>query len=145
MDKQRPFRVVKSTVISARKHEDRYVIIDESTGNTVDDAHGNGYTSERAALSSYRYRHGNHKRSRPVIEVWFLEHKDFLDTFSDKVACFERDGIDVDKKWLMEHMLKAHGIEVEFNMRNMVCAWEAITSTFQVQKRRHGKKHRTRK
>jgi hypothetical protein len=145
MDNQRPFKVVKSAVISAKKHEDRYVIIDESTGKTVDDAHGNGYTSERAAISSYRYRHGNHKRAIPVIETWFLEHKDFLDTFNDKVACFERDGIDVDKKWIMEHMLKAHGIEVEFDIINMVRAWEAIISTFQVPKIKQGKKNRTRK
>ena len=51
--------------------------------------------------------------------------------FSEALACFEKNGIPVDKQELMAEMRKSHGLEVEFNMKNMVRAWEASISTFQ--------------
>lgn len=131
MDNYKALKVVKSERISEKKQEDRYVIIDESTGRVVDNACGHGFTSERAALSSYRWKHGNYKQAKPGIETWFIEHKEFFHDFSEALACFEKNGIPVDKKELMAEMLKSHGLEVEFNLKNMVRAWEASISTFQ--------------
>lgn len=51
--------------------------------------------------------------------------------FSEALVCFEKNEIHVDKKELMDEMLKSHRLEVEFNLKNMVRAWEASISTFQ--------------
>ena len=132
MESKIKLKVVKSERLSAKKHEDRYVIIDEITGMAVDNAGGHGYKSAEGALAHYRYKWkcGNTLKVRPTVNTWFIEHKDFFDDINEALSCLKRNRISVDKKELMSEMLKSHGLEVEYNMNTMVRVWESITSTF---------------
>ena len=47
---------VKSETLTGR-YDDRYVIVDDTTGEILDDARGNGYRTERKAILAYRYKH----------------------------------------------------------------------------------------
>lgn len=132
MESKIKLKVVKSERLSAKKHEDRYVIIDEITGMAVDNAGGHGYKSAEGALAHYRYKWkcGNNLKERPTVNTWFIEHKDFFDDINEALYCFKRNRISVDKKELMSEMFKSHGLKVEYNMNTMVRVWESMTSTF---------------
>lgn len=130
MESKIKIKVVKSERLSAKKHEDRYVIIDEITGIVVDNAGGHGYKSEEGALSHYKWKWGSPMKMKQNVSTWFIEHKDFFDDINEALSCFKRNRISVDKKELMSEMLKSHGLEVKYNMNTMVRVWESITSTF---------------
>ena len=84
MESKIKLKVVKSERLSAKKHEDRYVIIDEITGMVVENAGGHGYKSVEGALAHYMYKWkcGNNLKVRPTVNTWFIEHKDFLMTLT---------------------------------------------------------------
>ena len=56
MAQEKIFIAVRSTTLS-RPGDDRYVIKNRETHEVVDDNHGNGYRSPKAAHASYAFKH----------------------------------------------------------------------------------------
>ena len=64
--------------------ETRYVIIDEETGDDLDDAQGYGYRTKQKAMAAWNYK--NRERSKDVekaakereVAAWMKENKSFV-------------------------------------------------------------------
>lgn len=53
--KKRNVKVVESKTLSSR-YDKRFVVVDEETGNVLDDAQGYGYKSKQKAMAAWSYK-----------------------------------------------------------------------------------------
>lgn len=75
----------------------RYMIVDAETGEVLDDAQGYGYTSARAAYSSWNYKlnylHNSERKSQiDAASKWLQEHPDFADNLIDGMFIAAKSG-----------------------------------------------------
>ena len=76
-------KVVISTTLSSR-HDKRYVVVDEVSGEIVDDAQGEGYKTAQNAHRAHAYKSmpRTKKRQREAVkrqvERWWAAHPDFM-------------------------------------------------------------------
>lgn len=76
-------RVVASAALSSNVDK-RYVVVDEATGEIVDDAQGYGYKSAQNAHRAHAYKSmpPRKKRRRDAakrqVQHWCAEHPDFM-------------------------------------------------------------------
>lgn len=61
-------KVIKSKELS-KKFEDRFICIDEDTGELLDDAQGYGYKTPQKAFLAYRYKHRTEEEKTKENEI----------------------------------------------------------------------------
>ena len=86
--------VVESETLSSR-WEPRYVVVDEKTGEILDDAQGYGFKSKKKAHACYRYRTRDRSKDKEkeekkrVIRQWMKDNKGFvrcMDQYAFEIA-----------------------------------------------------------
>ena len=77
------FKAVESSSLSTF-YKKRYVIVDEDTGEILDDAQGYGYKSPQKAHAAFAYKNRDKSRDKEKaakkkrIQAWMKEHRDFV-------------------------------------------------------------------
>lgn len=77
-------KAVKIDKLSS-KYSDRFVIIDEDTGEVLDDAQGYGYKTAQKAYSAFAYKNRDKSKDKEKaekkkqIKKWIKDHKEFSD------------------------------------------------------------------
>lgn len=72
-------KVVRGEELS-KPYDNRYVVIDEDTGEILDDAQGYGYKNIKGAYSAWNYKHKDQdkkekkKQRRTAARNWLKEH-----------------------------------------------------------------------
>lgn len=128
---KRSVKAVPSKRLSTRG-EDRFVIIDEETGEILDDAQGYGYKSIRKAYAAYGYKTRDKSKDREKtlirgkVRKWMKAHKSFVN-FMDEVA-FEiaKGSWGPDDKFdakLVRQMLKNNNLEIDFRVSDLLKVW----------------------
>ena len=79
--------VVEGGTLS-RGYDKRYIVIDEETGDILDDAQGYGYKSTQKAWAAWNYKHRDKNKDKAKtektrkIKKWRQEHKSFVKMMS---------------------------------------------------------------
>ena len=82
------FKAVFSETLSS-KYDPRYVLINEETGEIIDDAQGYGYKSKENAYAAGHYKFRDRTKDaekaakEKAIKKWLSEHKHFGDDMED--------------------------------------------------------------
>ena len=77
--KKRKVKVVESKTLSSR-YDKRFVVVDEETGNVLDDAQGYGYKSKQKAMAAWNYK--NRDKSTKLVKSILKENNLELEGFS---------------------------------------------------------------
>lgn len=125
-------KVVESPELS-KPYQKRYVVIDKSTGEVLDNAQGYGYKSIHGAYAAYAYTHrdkskdAEKRRREEEIRSWMKEHKNFIglmDTFSFEIAKGSWGPDDkFDAKFVRE-MLKENDLHPNFTAGELLRVWK---------------------
>lgn len=95
--------VAKSAKLSKR-YEPRYVIVDEETGEILDDANGYGYKTGQAAHKGWAYKSKPRKekdkinKQHLIIINWIKENKKIVSRLEDLYFYAFKDGVEVTNK-----------------------------------------------
>ena len=125
-------KAVESLSLSDR-YDKRYVIIDEETGEVLDDAQGYGYRTPQKAYAAWAYKHRDKskdkekKAKKQKIRSWMKHHKEFvvaMTQYAFEIECKGSWGPD-DKfdAAFVRQMLKDYGIEVDFTAGELLSVW----------------------
>jgi hypothetical protein len=104
-------RVVASAALSSN-FDKRYVVVDEATGEVVDDAQGYGRTSAQNAHRAHAYKSMPPKKKRPE----FTQHveQSMLYAMKDGQNVTEAD---------VRAILAEHGLELPFSVKDLMRHW----------------------
>lgn len=85
----------KAKAVPMPKHYDRYILVNESTGEVLDDAQGYGYRSPQKAHAAWNYKHPTSKQShnRKLNKQFIKNHKDFVKDFEYLMFEDLKDGV----------------------------------------------------
>ncbi|HWF68860.1 MAG TPA: hypothetical protein VG187_04725 [Mycobacterium sp.] len=120
-------KVVVSAHLS-KNYDKRYVVIDEMTGEVLDDAQGYGYKSAQNAhrAQSYTSLPPKKKREREAakrrVERWCAEHGEFMQHVDQAMFCALKDGENVTEADV-EAMLTEHRLELPFSIKDLMKHW----------------------
>ena len=95
--------VAKSAKLSKR-YEPRYVIVDEETGEILDDANGYGYKTGQAAHKGWAYKSKPREekdkinKQHLIIINWIKENKKIVSRLEDLYFYTFKDGVEVTNK-----------------------------------------------
>ena len=90
--------------------ETRFVIVDDETGEVLDNAQGYGYKSAQNAYRGWNYKSKSKKQQKHIkntrkkIRAWMKEHADFFDGLENDVFHAEKAGYDITKQDFIELM-----------------------------------------
>lgn len=113
-------KVVKSESLS-KPYEWRFVVIDEDTGEILDNAQGYGYKTKQKAMAAWNYKNRDKskdaakKAKEKLVKDWMKHHKGFVNAMAQ--YCFE---IECKHSW---------GPEDKFNakfVRQMLKNWKVL-------------------
>ena len=91
-------------VFVSRVQETRFVIINEETGEILDDAQGYGYKSPQAAYRCWSYKTKPKKARKHIQDIrkknrsWVESNSDFFDSLEDDVFHAEKAGYTLTKE-----------------------------------------------
>jgi hypothetical protein len=120
-------KVVVSASLSSR-YDKRYVVVDEATGEVVDDAQGHGYKSAQNAHRAYSYKSmpTKEKRQREAVkrqvERWCAEHEDLIQHVDQAMLYALKDGETVTEADVRA-ILTEHGLELPFSVKDLMRHW----------------------
>lgn len=122
-------KAVRSNSLST-KYDARYVLIDEETGEIVDDAQGYGYKSIQKAYAggSYKFRDKSKDTAKAekegLMEKWMRENKDFVGLMDavafDSIKCHERFDAKIVKELLTNNGYK----DLPFTANELLKYWQ---------------------
>ena len=107
----------------SKEYDRRYVVVDKTTGEILDDAQGYGYKTKKKAYSAYAYKNRDKSKDkekqirRNHILKWMKEHEDFVETMD--ILSFEilkgswGKEAKFDSKFVKD-MLKENNLETDF-------------------------------
>ena len=110
----------------------RYVIIDNETGEVLDDAQGWGYKSVRNAYAAYSFKtrdktkDGEKAQLKEKIKKWMKEHKAFvrlMEQFAFEIAKGSWGHDDKFDAKFVRQMLKDNNLEVDFKPSELLKVW----------------------
>lgn len=126
-------KVVKSESLS-KPYEWRFVVIDEDTGEVLDNAQGYGYKTKQKAMTAWNYKNRDKskdsakKAKEKLVNDWMKHHKDFVNAMTQ--YCFE---IECKRSWgpedkfnakFVKQMLKDYNLELEeFTAGDLLRIW----------------------
>ena len=123
--------VIKSQNLSDM-YETRYVIIDKSTGEMLDDAQGYGYKTVQKAYAAWNYKHRDRSKdaekaaARKRVVAWMKEHKDFVRLMDDCAFDIAKGSGDPNEKFnaaFVRNLLKECDLSVDFTANDLLKVW----------------------
>ncbi len=125
-------KAVESPTLS-QDYEPRYVIIDEDTGEVLDDAQGYGYRTKQKAHAAWAYLHRDKsldtakREKRKLIRKWLKEHKSFERFMTDTAFRIQKGSFGPDDTFNTEtvkQLLKEYNLElVGFTAYELLKVW----------------------
>lgn len=120
-------KVVESETLS-EPYDRRYVVIDETTGETLDDAQGYGYKSPQAAHRAYGYKSASpaKKQQRDAVKAqvrdWCRKNSAFIDDVHQEMLWALKDGEEFTESSLVE-MVTRRGLVLPFPVKDLMKHW----------------------
>ena len=120
-------QVVVSASLS-KNCDKRYVVIDEATGEVLDDAQGYGYKSAQNAHRAFSYMSMPPKKKRERdaakrrVERWWAEHEEFMQHVDEVMLYACKDGENVTEADVGA-ILTEHGLELPFSITDLMKHW----------------------
>ena len=120
-------RVVASASLSSN-FDKRYVVIDEATGEIVDDAQGYGYKSAQNAHRAHAYKSMPPKKKRQrdaakrQVQRWCAQHPEFMQHVEQSMLDAMKDGQNVTEADVRV-ILAEHGLELPFSVKDLMRHW----------------------
>ena len=120
-------RVVASASLSSR-FDKRYVVVDEATGEIVDDAAGYGYKSAQNAHRAHAYTSMPPKKKRQrdaakrQVQRWCAQHPEFMPHVEQSMFYAVKDGQNVTEADVRV-ILAEHGLELPFSVKDLMRHW----------------------
>lgn len=122
------YQAVYSRKLS-KKGEARYVIINPTTGEILDDAQGFGYKSMKNAYAGYYYKknYATEKNQNKAVEYWLHSHPEFCDKLTYHVFYHFKDGKKekIDKN-LVHMLLREFGLDAHCKINKLITVWENL-------------------
>jgi hypothetical protein len=121
-----PVKVVVSASLSSC--DKRYVVVDEATGEVLDDAQGYGYKNAANAHRGYGYtsmppkkKHQREAANRRV-QRWCAQHPEFMQHVEQAMFYAVKDGQNVTVTDVGA-ILAEHGLELPFPVTDLMKHW----------------------
>lgn len=120
-------RVVVNAALSSN-FDKRYVVVDEATGEIVDDAQGYGYTSAQNAHRAHADKSMPPKKKRQrdaakrQVQRWCARHPEFMRHVEQSTLYAMTDGQNVTEADLRA-ILAEHGLELPFSVKDLMRHW----------------------
>jgi carboxylesterase type B len=120
-------RVVASAALSSN-FDKRYVVVDEATGEVVDDAQGYGYKSAQNAHRAHAYKSMPPKKKRQrdaakrQVQRWCAQHPEFMQHVEQSMFYAMKDGQNVTEADVRA-ILAEHGLELPFWFKDLMRHW----------------------
>lgn len=121
-------RVVASAVLSS-DFDKRYVVVDEATGEIVDDAQGYGYRSAQNAQRAHAYKSMPPKKKRRrnaakrQVQRWCAQHPEFMGHVEQSMFYAMKDGQNLTEADVRA-ILAEHGVELGFSVKDLMRHWK---------------------
>ena len=119
--------VVVSASLSGR-YDKRYVVVDEATGEVLDDAQGYGYQSAHNAHRAYPYESmpPNKKRQREAVkrqvERRCAGHEEFMQHVEQATSYALKAGESLTEEDVRE-IATEHGLQLPFSVKDLMTYW----------------------
>lgn len=93
--------VIKVKAKYSRKYKHPWILINENTGEIVDDAQGYGYRTAQKAHASWAYRHRSPKsvHNHKSAKKWWQKHKELAKGLDEDVFEIAKGSWDEDDKF----------------------------------------------
>jgi hypothetical protein len=120
-------KVVVSASLSSN-YDKRYVVVDEATGEVLDDAQGYGYKSAQNAHRGYSYKSMPPKKKRQrdavkrQVEHWCGEHEEFMAHVDRAMLYALKDGDNVTEADVRA-IVTEHGLELPLPVKDLMKHW----------------------
>jgi hypothetical protein len=117
--------VVSASLSSCDK---RYVVVDEATGEVLDDAQGYGYKNAKNAHRAYAYKSmppkKKHQRdaAKRQVQRWCAQHTEFMQHLEQAMFYAMKDGENVTVTDVGA-ILAEHGLELPFPVKDLMKHW----------------------
>ena len=124
--------VVKSEALSDN-YDIRYVVVDQDTGEVLDNAQGYGYRTVQAAYKAWAYKTRDRSKDkekaqrRNEIRSWMKQHKEFveaMDTFAFEIAKGSWGAEDKFDAKFVKNMLEDNGLAPDFTAGELLKVWQ---------------------
>lgn len=120
------YQAVYSRKLSQRG-EARYIIINPTTGEILDDAQGFGYKSRKKAYTGYYYKRNyvKEKNQNKTVEYWLHSHPEFCDELTYHVFAHFKEGRKekLDEN-LVQMVLKELGLDAPCKINKLIKVWK---------------------
>lgn len=120
-------KVVVSKNLS-RHYDRRDVVVDESTGEIVDDAQGYGYKTAQNAHRAHAYnsmpptKRRQRDAAKRQVERWCAAHPAVMGDVEQSMFYALKDGQDLTETDV-QAMLDEHGVELPFSVKDLMRHW----------------------
>lgn len=120
-------KVVVSPSLS-KDHDRRYVIIDATTGDVLDDAQGHGYKTAQNAHRAYAYmsippeKKRGRKATKQKVQRWCANHPEFMHDVEQTMLYAIKDG-DTITTTDVGQLLTQHGLTPPFSIDDLMRHW----------------------
>jgi hypothetical protein len=119
-------KVMVSPFLS-KSYDRRYVVVDETTGEILDDAQAHGYKTAHNAHRAYSCKSMPPKKSeqntvRRNVERWCAVHWQFMGHVEQAMFYAMKDGEQV-LQAEVEQMLAGHGLVLAFSTQDLMRHW----------------------
>ncbi|RBR32679.1 hypothetical protein [Enterococcus cecorum] len=122
------YQAVYSKKLSQRG-EARYIIINVTTGEILDDAQGFGYKSKKKAYAGYYYKrnYAKEKNQNKAVEYWLHSHPEFCDELTYHVFAHFKEGKKekLDEN-LVQMLLREFGLDAPCKINKLITVWEKL-------------------
>ena len=125
-------KAVESQVLS--KKDKRFVVIDQDTGEILDDAQGWGYKSAVNAHRAWAYKNRDKTKDKEKMQrkaeifAWLQEHKSFvrtLDAYAFEIAKGSWDEDDKIDSKLVKFVLNQYKLKTSFKPSEILRVWQS--------------------
>jgi hypothetical protein len=106
----------------------RYVVVDEATGEIVDDAQGYGYKSAQNAHRAHADKSMPPKKKRQrdaakrQVQRWCAQHPEFMQHVEQSMFYATKDDQNVTEADVRA-LLAEHGLELPFSVKDLMQYW----------------------
>lgn len=120
-------KVVESSALS-RGRDRRFVVIDEVTGEVLDDAQGYGYKTAQNAHRAYGYKSATPKQKKARdglkrrVREWIAENRAVVRDIEDEAFYSLKDGEEFTHARIKE-IIAEHGVEMPFTVAEFLRHW----------------------
>ena len=129
--KDKNIKVVFDETLSIK--DKRYIVINEETGEVLDDAQGYGYKSVQKAIAAYNYKNRDKSKDaeraakKAHIKQWMKEHKSFVNLMDEVAFEILKGSWGPNDKFdskLVARMLKEEELYPDFSAYDLLRVWE---------------------